>query len=219
MDLDPGVGQLIAPALITAPGEDPEVFAQVLRDIGPDPTVLAPDADLPANAGGLLVVGESVFGALAETPPPALQTAVEANIPVLGIGWGMHALNVSLGGKPPVRLSDAVIAEPRPGRRGKAVELGKMRTFLTLGGKVAATIGAGGPVSTPGPGEFAIRDAERAPSLMASAYDMGTGAIEAIELPGYHWVIGVVWPLNRAELLPDRFDNILAAFVERSVED
>jgi gamma-glutamyl-gamma-aminobutyrate hydrolase PuuD len=198
------------------PGESSEPYAQTLRDIGTEAKILSPDADLPEDVGGLLVVGESVFGALAETPPPALQMAVEADIPVLGIGWGMHALNVALGGISPVLLADAKVAEPRPNRRGKTVELGKMRTFLTLGGKVAATIGAGGPVSTPGPGEFAIRDAERAPTLMASAYDMGTGAIEAIELPGYHWVIGVTWPLNKPDLLPDRFDNILVAFVERS---
>lgn len=207
------------PGLITAPGESPDAYVQVLGNVGPEPKVLSPDEQLPPDLGGLLVAGHSVFGTLAETPPPALQAAVEADIPVLGIGWGMHALNVALGGKPPIRLSDAVVAEPRPGRRGKTVELGKMRTFLTLGGKVAATIGAGGPVSTPGPGEYAIRDAERAPSLMASAYDMGTGAIEAVELPGYHWIIGVVWPLNQPELLPDRFDNILAAFVERSTGD
>jgi gamma-glutamyl-gamma-aminobutyrate hydrolase PuuD len=130
----------------------------------------------------------------------------------------MHALNVTLGGKPPVRLADAVVARPRPRRKGRDVELGAMRTFLTLGGKVAATIGAGGPVATPGPGEFAIREAEKAPGLMASAYDIGTGAIEAIEMPGYHWIIGVVWPLHRPELLPSRFDNILAAFAERSTE-
>ena len=106
----------------------------------------------------------------------------------------------------------------RPGRRGRIIELGKMRTFLTLGGKVAATIGAGGPVATPGPGEFAIREAEKASVLMASAYDIETGAIEAIEMPGYHWIIGVAWPLHHLDLLPARFDNILASFVERSID-
>ena len=206
------------PALITAPGEDSEVFGQALRDVGPEVRSLAPDADLPTDVGGLLVFGESVFGAMAESPPPALLAAVEADIPVLGVGWGMHALNVTLGGKPPVRLSDAIVVGQRPGRRGRIVELGKMRTFLTLGGKVAATIGAGGPVATPGPGEFAIREAEKAPGLMASAYDIETGAIEALEMPGYHWVIGVAWPLHHLDLLPTRFDNIVAAFIERSTD-
>lgn len=209
---------MTVPALVTAPGEDPREFAQILGDLGPSPTILNSESDLPSNAGGLLVTGESVFGSDSAVPPAALKTAIEADIPVLGIGWGMHALNVCMGGKIPIRLSDAVITEPRPRRGGKVVELGNMRTFLTLGGKLAATIGAGGPVSTTGAGAFAIRDAERSPSLMASAYDMGTGAIEAIELPGNHWVMGVIWPLNRIDLLPDRFDNIMAAFVERSTE-
>jgi hypothetical protein len=205
-------------SLITAHGEDPDVFGRALRDIGPEVRTLAPDADLPPDAGGLLVFGESVFGSMAESPPPALLTAVEANIPVLGVGWGMHALNVALGGKPPVRLADSIVVGQRPARRGRIVELGKMRTFLTLGGKVAATIGAGGPVATPGPGEFAIREAEKASALMASAYDIETGAIEAIEMPGYHWIIGVAWPLHHLDLLPARFDNIVASFIERSTD-
>ncbi|HCV28091.1 MAG TPA: gamma-glutamyl-gamma-aminobutyrate hydrolase family protein [Dehalococcoidia bacterium] len=206
------------PALITAPGEDPEVAAGIIREIGPEPMIVAPDADLPGGVGGLLMYGESVFVGFPESAPPALRAAIKADMPVLGIGWGMHALNVVLGGKPPMRLADVVVAGPRGGRKGRTADLGRMRTFLTLGGKVAATIGAGGPVATPGPGGFAIREAEKAPGLMASAYDMGTGAIEALEMPGYHWVIGVVWPLHRPDLLPSRFDNLVAAFVERSLE-
>ena len=73
------------PALITAPGEDSEVFGQALRDVGPEVRSLAPDADLPTDVGGLLVFGESVSGAMAESPPPALLAAVEADIPVLGV--------------------------------------------------------------------------------------------------------------------------------------
>jgi hypothetical protein len=197
-----------------APGEDSGVFTEVLRDIGPEPLLLSPNDSLPSNAGGLVLFGESTI--YDGTPLPALLTALEADIPVLGIGWGMHAINIALGGKPPVLLADAVVAKPGPGRKGRVTELGVMRTFLTLGGKVAATIGAGGPVATPGPGELAIREAEKSPELMASAYDIGTGAIEALEKPGYHWVIGVVWPLHTPDVLPTRFDNIVVAFVERS---
>ena len=43
--------------------------------------------------------------------------------------------------------------------------------------------------------------------------------VEALEMPGYHWVIGVTWPLHHLELLPARFDHLLAAFVERSSDD
>lgn len=215
---------MTGPALITAPGEDPGAFARALRAAGVEPVHLAAGSCLPAGAGGLSLFGESTFGNV-DNPPepgisafPAIQEAIEAGVPVLGVGWGMHALNVALGGRPPVRLVDTVVVAPRPGRSGRAVELGRMRTFLTLGGKVAATIGAGGAVATPGPGEYAIREAEKAPGLMASAYDMETGAIEALEMPGYHWVIGVTWPLHHPELLPARFDNLIAAFVERSAD-
>ena len=210
---------MTGPALITAPGEDPGAFAQALNAAGAEPLSLAPDSGLPTGAGGLLLYGESTFATREETPAsalPALKEAIAADIPILGVGWGMHALNVALGGKPPVRLTDAVVVGPRSRRSGRTIDLGRMRTFLTLGGKVAATIGAGGPVATPGPGDFAIREAEKAPGLMASAYDMETGAIEALEMPGYHWVIGVTWPLHRPELLPAGFDNIVAAFMERS---
>ena len=222
---------MTGPVMITATGEDADAFAEALRAAGAEPVHLAPDSRLPNGAGGLLLFGDSTFdapdGSSSPVPSvtraipaiPAIRDAIDADIPVLGVGWGMHALNVALGGKPPVRLADAVVIGPRPGRSGRAVDLGRMRTFLTLGGKVAATIGAGGPVATPGPGEYAIREAEKAPCLMASAYDLETGAIEALEMPGYHWVIGVTWPLHHLELLPARFDHLLAAFVERSSDD
>ena len=102
---------------------------------------------LGGSGAGHAPVKTMTEGATAVRDPHRAWQASAAGCPVLGGGWGMHARTVALGGKPPGRLADAVVIGPRPGRSGRAVDLGRMRTFLTLGGKVAATIGAGGPVA------------------------------------------------------------------------
>ena len=54
-----------------------------------------------------------------------------------------------------------------------------------------------------------------APDLLASAFAEDR-VIEAVELPGRHWVVGVQWRAHLIEELPSGFDSLLLAFVERA---
>jgi putative glutamine amidotransferase len=92
----------------------------------------------------------------------------------------------------------------------------KHRVFLTMGGKVAHIIGAGGVATVNSGHEYGLREPQKAPGLFATAYSVHDGVIEALEQPGRHWVIGLQWRAHVPDELPARFDNLLAALVERS---
>ncbi len=177
-----------------------------ISDAGVQPVTLGDGQDLPPDCDGLLLVSE-MSEAACEPTPPALTQALARDIPVLGIGWGMHALNVALGGKPPTPVAGHL-----PVADGAPV---KTQVFLSPGGKVASTIGGSGWVSVPCAHDSGIREAQKAARLMASAYALD-GVIEAVEVPGRHWVIGVQWPAHRPAALPRGFDSVLLAFMERS---
>lgn len=152
----------------------------------------------------------------ADTLPPVLVEALARDIPVLGTGWGMHAINVALGGGMPV----AVVGHgPAAGTGGAVRGLPVRRqVFLSPGGKVASTIGGSGWVNVPCAHTHGIREAQKAPGLLASAYAQD-GVVEAVERPGRHWVMGVEWRLHAPDELPRGFDNLLLAFVERARGD
>ena len=166
----------------------------------------AGDAPLPADCGGLLLAGERGF-LDEDAVPHALMAAIAKDIPILGIGWGMHAINVALGGKPP-------LASPGhgPSPDGRAL---KNPVFLSPGGKVSFTIGGSGWVNVPCAHTHGIKDARKAPEMLATAYAQD-GVVEAIERPGRHWVIGVQWRAHEPGEIPRGFDNVLLAFIERA---
>ncbi|MEX0763477.1 MAG: gamma-glutamyl-gamma-aminobutyrate hydrolase family protein [Dehalococcoidia bacterium] len=198
-------GQQIA--VLCPEGEDAGQFEAAVRHAEGVPVVIRPEG-LPASAGGLLVAGEGHFGAGSEDLPVALSEAIERDLPVLGIGWGMQAINVAFGGMLPVAIDD------HRGSEGGPV---KHSVFMSPGGKVSYTIGGSGWVSVNGCHSHGIRDAQRAEGLLASAYAEDR-VIEAIELPGRHWVIGVQWQAHRIDEQPKGFDNLLLALVERAIE-
>ena len=152
------------------------------------------------------MAGESALGE-AQGLPIALMEALARDIPVLGIGWGMQALNVALGGSPPVPVEGH-----GPGPDSGPV---KQQIFLSPGGKVSYTIGGSGWVSVPCGHTHGIRSAQMAPGLLASAYARD-GVVEALERPGRHWAIGVQWRAHLTANLPKGFDNLLLALVERA---
>jgi len=90
-------------ALLVPPGEEPQPFIAAIEHGEGQAVLIELSDDLPENTGGLLVAGNGAFDQ-AEKVPQALTQAIENGSPVLGIGWGMHALNVALGGLRPVRV-------------------------------------------------------------------------------------------------------------------
>lgn len=169
---------------------------------------------LPPHARALLIAGDGPFGLAGEPVPVALKEALSADLPVLAIEWGMQALSAAFGGRTPVEV---VGHSPEQGQRSVALSQGsttlKHRVFLTMGGKVASVIGGAGVVSVPGRHRYGLTEGRRGKGLMTTAFGLDDGVVEALEVPGAHWVIGVQWPACLVDELPSGFANLIAAFV------
>ena len=162
--------------------------------------------NLPDEVTGLLVAGVGAYGEN-ESVPPALHQAVEKGISVLGIGWGMHALNVAMGGRPPIK----VIGHGSPSDGDTT----KHSLFMAPGGKVGYTIAGSGWVTVPSAHTHGLLPAQVADGLLSSVYAEDQ-VVEAIEMPGREWLIGVQWPAHLPDITPKGFDSLLLALVERS---
>ena len=193
-------------SLVVPEGTDPALYAEAVAACGGLATPVFLGVPLPYAATGLLLAGEGDADP-GRAVSDAVLRAVDAGMPVLGIGWGMHAINAAYGGDPPTPLRGQ-----EPGTAGGPV---RHRVFLAPGAKLSYTIGGSGWVTVTGDHQLGITEAELAPDLLASAFAEDR-VVEAVELPGRNWVIGVQWPAHLADELPSGFDNVLLAFVERS---
>ncbi len=193
-------------SLIVPVDTDPGPYADEISASGGRANSLAMGRTLPDTTTGLMLAGD---GDTVSSPAgsDAVLCAVSMGIPVLGIGWGMHAINEAFGGDPAVTLQ---------GRgTGPAEGPDRYRVFLAPGAKLSYTIGGSGWVTIRGTHRVGITEVRLAPDLLASAIAEDR-VIEAVELPGRNWVIGVQWSAHLADELPSGFDNVLLAFVERA---
>jgi putative glutamine amidotransferase len=170
---------------------------------------LSLEEGLPPDAAGLCVSGSGPFGESGEDAPLALQAALDGGIPVLCIDAGMQALNVTLGGGTPVPVSGHSANDGTPTRHG---------IFMALGSKLAETIGGAGTVMASGSHTHGVSRALQAPGTLASAYALDDGVLEAIEVPGPAWIIGVQWRAQALDEQPSGFDNLFHALVGISSE-
>ena len=193
-------------SLVVPRGTDSAPYAEAVAACGGRATPMAPYVPLPDASTGLLLAGEDDAVSGAEVSN-VIRRAVDAGMPVLGIGWGMHAINAAYGGYPPHALQGR-----GSGPDGESV---RHRVFLAPGAKLSYTIGGSGWVTVNSAHRMGITEARLAPDLLASAFGEDR-VVEAVELPGRNWVIGVQWPAHLADELPSGFDNVLLAFVERS---
>ena len=139
-----------------------------------------------------------------------LAAALEADMPVLGIGRGMHALNAATGGLPGLSA---------PGHRteeGEETEAAYHRIFIAPGSKLAAIVGSGGFVRVNSLHGEAIREAQKSAAMLASAYSVEDAVIEAIESPAHDWVIGVQFQPERSGELPRHFERLFMGLVQRA---
>jgi putative glutamine amidotransferase len=187
-------------AIVAAPGEDPASFFHVVEHGEGVAVSVSHDDDVPSEAGALLVIGAAEFDGMV---PQVLAQALERGMPVLGIGWGMHAINFALGGRMPVQVD------------GRPEGPGKILAFISPGGKLSYTITGSGWVSVPFSNRTGLKPADLAPGMMASCY-REDGFVAAIEMPGRNWVIGVQWNAHEINAMPSNFDNLLLALVERA---
>lgn len=203
-------------ALLVRPGEAPQPFIDAIAHGDGQATTFDAVKDLPEDATGLLIAGVGAYSEK-ESVPPALKQAIKKGIPVLGIGWGMHALNVALGGQPPIKV-DGHGSPPRSetteGQTAEG-ETTKHPLFMAPGGKVGYTIAGSGWVTVPSAHTHGLLPAQVADGLLSSVYAEDQ-VVEAIEMPGREWLIGVQWPAHLPDSTPKGFDSLLLALVERS---
>ena len=141
-----------------------------------------------------------------------LDEALERDMPVLAICRGMQLLNVALGGK---------LIQHVDGHRGTDPGAGPStfhRIYIAPGSKLAAVVGSGGTVRVNSIHHQGAREAQRSPDLLASAYALDDGLIEALESPTHRWTIGVQFHPERREETPPHFDRLFEALVDRASE-
>ncbi len=63
-----------------------------------------------------------------------------------------------------------------------------------------------------------LKEAQKSPRLMASAYGVDDGLIEGLESPEHSWVVGLQCHPERQDEVPGLFANLFTAFGERAEE-
>ena len=188
-----------------------------------------PVDSLLEDVGGLLLTGgpdidPRIYG---EAPDPAaglefvegldqmelglLGYGLEHDMPVLAICRGMQLLNVAFGGR---LLQD--VPEHRVERNNGSEASAHHSIYLSPGSKLAAILGMGGYFKVNSRHRQGLREAQKSPRLLASAYSLEDGIIEGLESPEHSWVVGVQWHPERQSEVPKVFANLFASFVERS---
>jgi putative glutamine amidotransferase len=191
---------------IAASPEDTKPLADAVQRAGGSPLVLSQDSMLPD--GNALVEGHAlVLAADGDPGHVALaKAALEMDMPLLAIGDGIHTLNLALGGGP---------ATPVEGHGPEGETSSYHRIYIAPGSKLAAVVGSGGFVRVNSRHDLSVHQIGKSPYLLASAYSLEDGIIEALESPDHGWVIGVQFRPERRLEIPPHFDRLFQSLVER----
>jgi len=189
-ELMEGVGGLLLPG---GPDVDP-----VLYHASPDPSA-----------------GLKVCRPLDDLDLRLLNFALQLDMPVLAICRGMQIMNVAFGGTLIQDLPDHRPEHPTENSQGSRVPKTHL-IFLAPGCKAAAIIGMAGFFRVNSIHHQGLRDAQRSPRLMATAYGVDDGIIEGLESPEHSWVIGLQCHPERQDEVPRLFANLFTAFGERA---
>ena len=216
---------------ISSPNEqEAERYCEAISSRGYDHIVIGPAGGktLPEHLHGVILtggldIGPNIYGE--DTDPeadvrisserdeweiPILKQALANNMPILGICRGMQLLNVVFGGK---------LIQDLSGHRNIEYPDDKSvfhQIYLSPGTKLAAIMGSGGFIRVNSQHHQGLGEAQKAPSLLASAYSLDDGIIEAIESPNHDCLIGVQSHNEIDDELYKTFGNIFQAFLERS---
>ncbi len=213
-------------------------YVDAVERSGGEPWVLTPDAGVtPAEvvhrAGALVLTGgEDIeprqYGeqpssdidympfdsARDEMELSVTRAALDDDLPIYGICRGMQLLNVAMGGS---------LVQHLDGHSGTELEDNEWEAsyhhiYISPGSKLAAVVGSGGFVRVNSLHHQGVREAQKSPHLLASAYSLEDGLIEALESPRHRWVIAVQFHPERRMEVPPHFDRLFQSLVERAVE-
>lgn len=125
-----------------------------------------------------------------------LRYAIEHDMPVLGICRGMQLINVAMGGS---------LIQDIPGHTLGDGESAVHAVYVSPGSRFGAVIGAGAVYRTNSRHHQGLKEAQRAPGLLAAAYHPDDGVIEAVESPAHPWLLGVQCHPEREREVPKSF--------------
>ena len=223
-------------ALTSSTRQFAESYAEGVERADGEPWVVTPDDDVSTNdvlerADGLVLCGgedvhpswygeepltdvEMEYNAARDSLEiPLLKAALDVDFPVYAISRGVQVLNVTLGG----RLIQHMEGHSAYEEDGE--ELSQYhRIYISPGSKLAAVVGSGGFVRVNSRHHQAIKEPQKSSELLASAYSLEDGYIEALESPGHRWVIGVQFDPERRMEVPPHFDRLFQSLVERASE-
>ena len=144
-----------------------------------------------------------------------VKASLNVDIPVLAICRGMQLLNVAMGGSIVQSLTDHDSVDPEDSSetdRGSSFH----RIFISPGCRLASTVGSGGFVRVNRRHHQRIKEAQKSDDLMASAWSLEDGVIEALESPVHDWVLGVQFHPERRGELPPHFDRLFETLVYKA---
>lgn len=222
-------------ALTASNPESAELYLNAITRAGGEPWLLTPaDAvpveDVLSRVGALVLSGGEdvspasfgqsrnaddglVVNEARDTMEIALvQAALDVDLPVHGVDRGMQILNVAMGGKIVQNIPGHI--EYEDGEEKAAFH----HLYISPGSKLAAVVGSGGFVRVNSWHKHGLKDAHKSPMLLASAYSLEDGYIEALESPRHRWVIAVQFHPERRMELPPHFDRLIQSLVERAEE-
>ena len=187
-------------------GHNPHPSIRAIEEAGGSVRVVAPEMAAPElldDTGGVVLphFHQGVSGSL-------LAAALDADMPVLATGGGMHTLNRHFGGGEPLPISAHY-------PDGGANPL-RHQIYLSPGSKVAAIIGSAGMFRVNSWHREGIREPQRAERLMTIAYQLDDGLIEGLESKEHSWVIGVQFQPELGDEVPASFNNLFLGLVERA---
>lgn len=209
--------------------EATESIGLEVRLLIPGDSAGAPTEELMAGVGGLLLsggpdvdparygadpnpeAGLHIDQALDDLEFRVLDYALQRDMPVLAICRGMQLLNVAFGGQ---------LIQDLPGHKAHQ-EDGRWvseshQIYLAPGSKAAPIIGSAGFFRVNSRHHQGVREPQKAPRLMATAYSVEDGYIEGLESPEHSWVIGVQCHPERQDEVPASFANLFRAFGDRA---